>query len=192
MNKFSLKNDFIKNSLLKKRNAQIDTTWLFVFFRFIVVGVVGIAMVVLVKTYIVAQIDIQQAQSDLFIYNILNEKQGLSYYDERIDRTFVGTIAVAEFQNPVELEQRLNERMNFGEHTLIAAQLTLFNLSGKDLGTAYYNKEWYERWITVARTFWKGSGSATEFSENKTVLLFYSDKTTAPGILQFSVVMPNS
>ncbi|MBI5072532.1 hypothetical protein HZA99_01810 [Candidatus Woesearchaeota archaeon] len=179
-------------SLLQKKKAQIDTTWLFVFFRFIVVCLVALAMVILVKTYIVAKIDIQQTQADLFMYNLLNEKNGLSHYDDSINRVFVGTIPVADFKNPIALEERLNGHMDFGEHTLIAAQLILFDQSGKKLGTAYYNKEWYDRWIIVARTFWKGSGSASEFSENKTVLLLYPDKTTAPGILQFSVVMPNS
>lgn len=185
-------NNFLQNSMCRKRNAQIDTTWLFVFYRFVVVCLVALAMVILVKTYIVAKIDIQQTQADLFIFNILNEKDGLSYYDSSIDRVFVGTIPVTDFENPAALEERLNQRMDFGEHTLIAAQLTLFDQSGKTFGIAYYNKEWYDRWIVVARTFWKGSGSASEFSENKTVLLLYSDKTTAPGILQFSVVMPNS
>ena len=177
----------------KNKNAQIDTTWLFVFFRFIVVCLVAIAMVILVKTYIVAKIDIQQTQADLFIYNMLNEKDGVSYYDKNnIDRVYVGTIPVASFENPTALEARLDSHMDFGEHTLIAAELTLFDQTGKVLGTAYYHKEWYDRWIILARTFWKGSGSATEYTENKTVLLLFTDKTTAPGILQFSVVMPNS
>ena len=172
--------------------GQIDTTWLFVFFRFIVVCLVAIAMVILVKTYIVTEINIQETHALIFMYNILNEKNGLSYYDPTLERVYVGTIAVADFQNPDVLEERLNDRMNYGSHTLIAAQLTLFDAQGIVLGTAYYNREWYEPWIIVARTFWEGPGSTTAYFENKTVLLLEKDGTKKPGILQFSVVMPNS
>lgn len=178
------------NKMTKK--TEIDTTWLFVFYRFVIVWLVALAMFLLVKTYIVTEMDIQETHANLFMYNILHAKNGLSYYDPEIDRVFVGTILVADFQEPADLEARLNERMNYGNHSLVATELKLFDIEGNLLGTAYYNKEWYERWIIVARTFWKGAGSTTEYLENKTVLLLYSDKTTALGILQLSVVMPNS
>ncbi len=174
------------------RKGFIDSTWLFLFFRFIVVCAVAIAMVILVKTYIANEIDIQEMHADLFAYNLLNAKGGLSYYDSSLDRVYPNIISVSAFQDTATLEEKLNARMDYREHVVIAAELQLFTAEDELLGTAYYNKEWYERWIVLARVFWKGAGSTTAYAENKTVLLRYDDGTMKPGILQLIVVMPNS
>ena len=183
----------IMNKLFASQKGQLlDTTWIFLFFRFIIVCIVAIAMVVLVKTYIVTQVQIQQTQAELFMYNMLNEKNGLSYYDNTLQRVYPGVISLSQFQDTPAMEQKLSERMDYGEQSLIAAQLTLFDTKKNVLGTVYYNKEWYQRWIILAKVSWKGRGSTIEYAENKIVLLRYDDGTTEPGILQFSVVMPNS
>ena len=184
------------NENIRKRcffkKAFIDETWLFLFYRFILVCLVAIGMVILVKTYIVTEIDTQETQAGLFVYNILNTKDGLSYYNNNIDRVYPGVIPVAGFQDSTALEKKLNERMNYGEQHPLAAQLTLFDAQGKTIGTAYYNKEWYDRWIVLVRVLWKGKGSATEYVEKRTVLLRYDEYHIEPGILQFSIVIPNS
>lgn len=174
------------------RKAFIDSTWLFLFFRFIVVCAVAIAMVILVKTYIANDIDIQEMHADLFVYNLLNAKDGLSYYDASIDRAYPGIILVSLFQETTTLEKKLVNRMDYEDHPMIAAELQLFTAEDELLGTVYYNKEWYERWIVLARVFWEGAGSTTAYTQNKTMLLRYDDGTMKPGILQLIVVMPNS
>lgn len=179
-----------KINFLKK--GFLGEAWLFLFYRFIIVCFVAVAMVLLVKTYIVTEIDIQETQVNLFMYNILNTKDGLSYYDKDLERTSPGIIFVSDFQDTAALEEKLNSRMDYGEQHLIATELTLFTADGEKLGTAYYNKDWWERWIILARTFWKGKGSTTEYTANKTVLLLYENGTKNPGILQFSIVMPKS
>jgi len=166
--------------------ALISETWLFLFYRFIIVCLVALAMVLLVKTYIVTNIDIKETQANLFMYNVLNVKEGISYYDTEIQRAYPGIISLDSFQT------NLDERMNYGDYTLIAAQLDLFDTTGQKLGTTYHNKEWYERWIILARTSWTGFGAATEYTANKTVLIRNDDGTMKQGILQFSIVMPNS
>lgn len=182
-----------KNKLFhSSKKGFLGEAYLFLFYRFIIVGLVAVAMVLLVKTYIVTEIDIQETQMNLFMYNMLNSKDGLSYYDEDLERTFPGIISVAAFQDTAALEEKLDARMDYGEQQLIASELTLFTADEEKIGTAYYNKDWYERWIILARTFWKGKGSTTEYTANKTVLLLHADGTKNPGILQFSIVMPNS
>ncbi len=174
------------------KKGFIDTTWIFLFYRFIVVLAVAIAMVILVKTYIATEIDIQKTHADLFVHNLLNAKDGLSYYDPTIDRVYPNIISLTAFQDTTTLEEKLMERMDYGEHPLIAAELQLFTSEGEALGAVYYNKEWYERWIVLARVFWKGAGSTTAYAENKTVLLRSDAGTLKQGILQLIVVMPNS
>lgn len=180
-----------RNTIMNKKGF-LGVGWLFLFYRFIIVLFVAIAMVLLVKTYITTEIDIQKTQETLFIYNILNSKDGISYYDTSIERVYPGIIPVSAFLNTIELEEKLNNRMDYGSQHIIASELTLLTTDGTTIGTAFYNKEWYERWIVLARTFWKGKGSTTEFNANKTVVLLYEDGTKKPGILQFSIVMPNS
>ena len=176
-------------SLHKK--AQIDEGWIFLFYRFVIVCLVAIAMVILVKMYIVTEIDVQQTQVDLFVANMLNMKQGVSYYDETLQRAYPGIILRTDFENPSGLETRLNEQMDYGEYDILAAELTLFDAEGGEIGTAVYNTEWYERWIVLAQTFWSGKGSTTDYLINKTLLLKNND-ALSQGILQFHVVMPNS
>ena len=176
-------------SLHKK--AQIDEGWIFLFYRFVIVCLVAIAMVILVKMYIVTEIDVQQTQVDLFVANMLNMKQGVSYYDETLQRAYPGIVLRSDFENPSQLETRLNEQMDYGEYDIIATELTLFDAEKNTIGTAVYNKEWYDRWIVLAQTFWSGKGSATEYLINKTVLIRDND-ALSQGVLQFHVVMPNS
>ncbi len=173
------------------KRAQIDEGWIFLFYRFVIVCLVAIAMVILVKMYIVTEIDVQQTQVDLFTSNMLNMKQGVSYYDEILQRAYPGIILKSDFENSADLETRLNEQMDYGEYDIIAAELTLFDAEQNKIGTVVYNSEWYERWITLAQTFWSGKGSATDHFINKTVLI-KEDAMLSSGILQFHVVMPNS
>ena len=173
------------------KKAQIDEGWIFLFYRFVIVCLVAIAMVILVKMYIVTEIDVQQTQVDLFVANMLNMKQGVSYYDETLQRAYPGIIFRSDFENPSALETRLNEQMDYGEYDIIAAELTLFDTENNKIGTAVYNTEWYERWIVLAQTFWKGRGSTTDYLINKTVLI-KEDDALSQGALQFHVVMPNS
>jgi hypothetical protein len=181
-----------KALFLGGRKGMSDFTWKFMFFNIPVALGVAIAMAILVKTYITTDIDIQEMHADLFAYNLLNEKDGLSYYDSSLDRVYPGIIAVSAFQDTATLEKKLVQRMNYGDHILIAAELQLFTSEDELLGTAYYNKEWFNRWIVLARIFWEGAGSTTAYAQNKTVLLRYDDGTMKPGILQLIVVMPNS
>ena len=173
------------------KKAQIDEGWIFLFYRFVIVCLVAIAMVILVKMYIVTEIDVQETQIDLFVSNILNMKQGVSYYDETLQRAYPGIVLLADFEHPSGLETRLNEQMDYGEYALIGAELTLFDAEKNIIGTSVYNKEWYDRWIVLAQTFWSGKGSATEYFINKTVLI-KDDALLSQGVLQFHVVMPNS
>lgn len=166
--------------------AVIDETWIFLFYRSIIVCFVALAMVLLVKTYIVTNIEIQKTHANLFMYNVLNVKEGISYYDAEIQRAYPGIISIDSFQTD------LNKRMAYGDHTLIAAQLDLFDADGNTLGTTYYNKEWYERWIVLARASFLGRGAATEYPAKKTVLIRNNDGTMKQGILHMSIVMPNS
>jgi hypothetical protein len=165
--------------------ALIDETWLFLFYRFIIVCIVALAMILLVKTYIVTNIEIQETHAQLFMYDVLNFKQGISYYDAEIERTYPGIISLESFQTS------LDERMDYGDYTLIAAKFDLFDSTGQLLGTTYYNKEWYERWILLAKTSWTGIGVPAEYIENKTVLIKNNDGTMNQGVLQIDVVMPN-
>lgn len=173
------------------RKAQIHEGWIFLFYRFVIVCLVAIAMVILVKMYIVTEINVQQTQVDLFVSNMLNMKQGVSYYDETLQRAYPGIILRSDFVDSSELEERLNKQMDYGEYSIIAAELTLFENDGTSVGMVVYNAAWYDRWIVLAQTFWSGKGSATDYFMNKTVLI-KDDAVLSSGILQFHVVMPNS
>jgi hypothetical protein len=177
---------------LGKKGGSDDFAWIFLFWRMGITCFVAIALLLMVKLYIVSEINIQETHADLFVNNILNTEEGLSYFDAELDRVYPNTILVSSFAERSDLGEVLNNRMDYGEESIVAAKLTLFTIDQKNLGTVYYNQDWYERWIVLAKTLWKGPGSATEHPQNRTVLLLYDDGTKEPGILEFSVVMPNS
>jgi hypothetical protein len=185
-------NKFFDSLIGNKKGGLVGFSWMFLFWRFVLVCFIAIALVVLVKSYISADINIQETHARLFMDNVLYAKEGISLYDTEIDRVYPAWILVDSFSSGSVVSEILDNRMDYGEEAVIAARLDLLTLQDEELGTAYHNKEWYDRWIVLARTFWKGAGSTTEFSTQKTVLLVYSDGTKEPGVLQFSVVMPNS
>jgi hypothetical protein len=175
-----------------KKGIAAGFSWLFLFWRFVMMCFVAIALVVLVKSYIVVEINVQETHANLFMHNVLYAPEGLSHYDADLERVYPGIIPVSSFDTGSDLGNLLDSRMDYGEEAIIGAELTLFTVEGENLGKVYYNEEWYERWIVVAKTLWGGKGSSTEFFHNKTILLLYDDGKKEPGVLQFSIVLPNS
>lgn len=165
--------------------------FLFIFYRFIIVCMVAFALLILVRTYIVTQIDIQETHAELFIEELILSKNGVSYYDPTILRTYPGIISANAFTNG-ETEQRINSAFSYGEQQRIAAELQLMKGDETLIGTIHYNKEWYDRWIVLAETGWIGKGGSTVYEEKKQILLLYDDGTKESGTLLIKVVMPNS
>ncbi len=187
----------MKHMFLSKKALSGDLL-LFLFWRLPVALFVAIAMIIFVHMFLITQIDIQETHAQLFVSNLLNSKHGLSYYDTTIDRGYPGVIRLADFEDTAVVEEKLKSSMDYGEQHPLAAQLTLLQTDGEVLGTLSYQKEWYQRWIILARAFFQGPGGATAYAMNKTVLILSSDGNknsewnTEPGILQVIVVLPNS
>lgn len=182
---------FMKQLFASKKGISGDLL-LFLFLRLPLALLVAIAMVIFVHMFLVTQIDIKETHAQLFVANLLNSKNGISYYDTSIDRVYPSIIALADFADPALVEEKLKKSMDYGEQHPLAAELTLLQTNGNVIGTVVYQKELYQRWMILAQAFFQGPGGATTYGMNKTVLLMDNVGNKEPGILQIIVVLPNS
>jgi len=164
-------------------------SWMVLFYYLFVTCLVALFIGIMVKTMIVHDVDVQETHAHLFIENMLQSEHGVSYTDHRVHP---GIINVEEFVNTGAMEERLAAGFNYGDTPILAAEIMLFDVQGKTLGTVYYYRDWYERWLVLVDTLLPGKGSATLFAVNKTVLLLDEQGKKTLGIIQFNVVMPNS
>jgi hypothetical protein len=148
------------------------------------------AFVVLIKVYIITQIDVGQVDSNIFINRILLSQGVISYYDEGLDRTYPGIISLEGFQevsasNPNKLDQEI---ISYGgDNPILAAKMTLKKEGYADIA-AYYNKENFDRWEPKALPDVKGGpGSVKAFQRQRYVLIKDGDDLS-PGILDFFII----
>ena len=162
--------------------------------RILFLVVVMLAVVTLVRTYIVTSVDSFDAESTLLVERILYSPGLIMYVDHTIDRPYPAIIELEKFTS-ADIEQRLMDAMNYGDKNQhIAAEIKLKDLKDGRSYTTYYNKFGYENWdvLTRLRIANIGAGSARAMESSAYVLIHHSDDTFSRGNVQIRVVMPSS
>lgn len=166
--------------------------------RIIFLIAVLFAVVILVKIFIITNVDVRQVESNILINRLLYSKDGLSYYDESLKRVYPGVVDLNKFRqlsinNPNWLD---NTAINYGsDNPIIAAKITLKNIgsivkekqSANDI-TIFYNKDRFDKWeprtlVTVRG----GAGSVKSFQEQRYVLA-KDNELLHPAVLEFYVI----
>ncbi len=184
--------------MLGKKGALDMEAMVTAFFRIPIILLTAFAVLALVLVYIKASVDVFGIESNLFMYSMLNTKDGISYYDEELERLYPGVVDIDRFADTYVMEKQLNETFNYGEYSVITVNMTLKSLEGDVIEynnhrvePVVYHKKWYERWIVLARTFLPGRGSIQERERSYYVLLRYPEGKIEGGVLQISLLMPN-
>ena len=175
---------------IKNKRSLISGEMIMAIPQIIFLIAVLFAFVILIKIYIITQIDVRQVDVNIFINRVLMSKGALSYYDEDIDRVYPGIVSLQRFLeissiNPNALD---NEIMSYGaDNPILAANMTLRREGYADI-LAYYNKENFDRWKPkVLPEVRGGPGSVKAFERQRYVLVKEGD-VLLPGILDFFII----
>lgn len=152
------------------------------------------AVVLIVKVYIITNVDIREAEANILINRLLYSKNGLSHYDESIKRVYPGVIDLDKFKqlsmnNPNALDSVV---INYGsDNPIIAAKITLRGIDtykGDPEIIVYYNKDRFDKWEPrTLSSIRGGAGTVKAFKEQNYVLAKEGDVVT-PKILEFYII----
>ena len=161
------------------------------FFKIFFLIIVLFSLVLLIRSFIITELDIFNAESDIFIQRILMSRTGISYYDKDVDRLYPGIIDIGRFTLPT-IERILNESIYFGtENKKIAASLTLKNEIGTTIKTIIFNSDFYFTWEKMYKAQWlKGPGGINVKARKFEVLIKGTELKR--GSLDIVVIIPNS
>ena len=152
------------------------------------------SLVFLVRSFIVTELDIFNAETDIFVQRILLSRNGVSYIDEDLDRLYPGIVDMDKFLSP-DFEDILNHSIYFGEvNKKIASNITLLDEDGDTIRTVIYNPEYFFRWKEMLEAQWlRGPGGVGGKKKQFQVLIKSADSADLrPGLLIVEVVIPNS
>ena len=154
--------------------------------RFIFLVVVSLAIVVMVRSFVITNIDTGGAEAKIFAERVMYSSSALAYYDEDIDRVYPGVVDMGNF-----VESRLENSIKYPNPRVLAANITLYDKNQRRvMESVYYNEVWYKNWYPKAVSGVSGSGGVGTIEITKPVI--YKNSTSENmGFLVFEVLMPN-
>ena len=162
------------------------------FFKIFFVIIVLFAVVLLIRSFIITELDIFNAEADIFVQKILMSRNGISYTDPDLDRVYPGIIDKVTFES-FEIESLLNTSIYYGkDNKKIAANITLKNDAGNTIRSIVYNKNQYHYWKVLLEASWiSGPGGVRSKTKQFNVLIKDQD-SIQNGFLIIEVIIPNS
>jgi len=140
-----------------------------------------------VSYYVKIHIEIDDVEAELFMQNIMASPNGVSYTDDI--RTYSGTIMFSEWDS---LTSRLEKAFYNEQNKFIAAKLQLLDTARQPMAQEiYYNKQYYDKHYTLAKTGFIGRGSANIYEKELPVTVI-KDTGKELGILKIIVTTPKS
>jgi hypothetical protein len=170
---------------------------MFMFVRVFILIILFLSIVYVTKKYIIVTDDIEDTEADILLRSLMTNKNSVIYYDEGIGRVYPYIIDAEKFTGDADTE--LENVFNFGKgQRVMAARLTLFDSNGDKylyknmaLEPVYINKQYFSTWLAMARTRFPGPGGVFEKTKSYYVNVMDSGELK-PGIIEISVVLPNS
>jgi len=175
---------------MNKKGNLVFNTLMWIFKIFFVV-IVLFTLVFLIRSFISTELDIFNAEADIFIQRLFMSRNGISFYDENIGRLYPGVIDKNSFLLS-NIEDRLNYSIYYGiENKRIAANITLMDSQGT-IRSVIYNPDYYDRWKMLVKALWiRGPGGVRPKTKEFNVLI-REEGSFKPGILKIEVIIPNS
>ena len=159
------------NIFTSKRADVAPFFWVFSIIRILSVFIFILALYLLISAFIKEEVDVFYAESNLFIERILTQPNGISYTDPLTTRTYPYVLDIKRIKNP-DLSTSLEQSNFYGDtNKHIAAELILEDSLGNVLTQTYYNEDWYDRWIVLARLHVPGPGGARLLTRRIPVLI---------------------
>jgi len=157
--------------------------------RFIFLTIVILAIVLLVRSFVISKIDVKDIESDLFVQRALLSTSGINYYDSDIQRSYPGVVDTSKFN-----ADTFAESMAYSSSQVLAANITLYKddyARGKAVKSFYYNEKWYINWYPRTIKQLPGPGSVILKTYIQPIVIKDKDENY-PGFVEFKVILPNS
>ncbi len=123
------------------------------------------AVLLIIRAYIVTNVDIRDTETRIFAARIHYAPTSIILFDNDLNRAFPGIIDLEKFN-----DFTLMNSIVINDNSFIAAKLSLYNLDGKPIKSAYFDQVWYERWEPLAESRIGGPGGADKFTFTRNVL----------------------
>lgn len=172
------------------KKSQISQLVMYYIPRIFFTTIVVFAIVVLVRAFIVSEVNVTVAEAEIFGQALLYSKNGISYYEPKIDRVFPGIIDISDLN---KTEKKINEHLYFGEKlgkkvNRVGARITYYLDNDLNNTKIYYNKQFFrflEPWEGV-----KGPGGSY-ISRKQFDTIFRYNNEFYPGKIKIEVGVPN-
>jgi len=156
---------------------------------------VGVFVYYMVEGHLIKEVNVQDAEMEIFIQRLLYSRNGISYYDTQLNRLYPGIIAIENF-NQDYADKNLEPAIFYGtENRLIGAKMELLEKDGRKIENLVvkYNAEFYDEKEVLYRagkgtTIGKGAVTGKEL---KVPVLITEKGTTRVGYLTMTIVMQN-
>jgi hypothetical protein len=168
------------------KKGQISFNGVLYVTRFIFLIVVIISFILLIRHFVVQNLNVQTIQSEVFANRVLYSQDGILYHDDELNRDVPGMIDNKKLTNDT-----LNNMMNYTDKSFIAAEINLFDINNNKLVTARYNEKTYANWVPIAKTKLEGAGGIKLIKKTQLVNYISEDKIYL-GILEFTVLLPGN
>jgi hypothetical protein len=168
------------------KKAQISDYMVFFIPRLIFLIIVVAAVSLLIHKFIQTEVDTFDAESSLFVQQLLYSKNALAKADNVTGQYYPGILDYSRIMQD-DFEEQLEKALNYNTNHL-AAKMTITDISKEELVSFYYKKSSYENWIVLSQL--KGPGASRSLTKKLYVILD-QDGSQFEGFLEISVVMPN-
>tara|TARA_Y100000294_G_C8551605_1_gene335524 strand:+ start:928 stop:1530 length:603 start_codon:yes stop_codon:yes gene_type:complete len=199
---------------MKNKKSQITQLVMYYIPRIFFTIIVLFSVITLIRGYIVTQVDIQQAEAEIYAQSVLFSKHGISYYNPNLNKVNLGIFDISDLK---QLETNMNENLFFGEKydkkiNRFAAKITYYFDDLEDIGkdkntpdkdkttkektkkqeihkkSIYYREQFYN--LLKPTSGISGSGGSYLITKNINAPLKYNNNLYS-GKIKLEVLVPN-
>ena len=128
---------------MDKKKASISFQSLIWVFRIIFIIIMCFSVIFMIGAFISTHIDVFEAEADIFFQRLVHSKNGISYYDEEIDRLYSLVIDIDKIKSD-SFEEELGKAIYYGdENKQVGARIHVQDLEKNINITLFYNKDFY-------------------------------------------------
>ena len=153
---------------------------------FFLIAVV-LSIVILAKATIKTEIDVFDANSEIFFQRIVYGNDGFSYIDNNINRLYPAIIDIERFKN-----QNMEKAFYYGdENREVGARIILRDFEGTIQESIKYNQEFYDEKDVLVRADWTEGKGTVRSTTKKVYVLIRDGNEIKEGTLEVKIIMQN-
>lgn len=176
---------------MDRKKASISFQSLIWVFRIIFIIIMCFSVIFMIGAFISTHIDVFEAEADIFFQRLIHSKNGISYYNEEIDRLYPLVIDLDKLKSD-SFKEEIEKSIYYGDkNKQVGARIHVQDLEKKINLTLFYNKEFYNsKKVLVDAKLTEGPGGARAIVREISVLV-KEGQDLRKGMLLVEVVIQN-